>query len=93
MAIIESTFGLPNARLALLAFTDESNWNTGRFRAVAAVSLPVSEEGQLRERLKGVLRVESLSELKWERVGRAVEPPAQRTPCWGWLWTPLAAEA
>jgi hypothetical protein len=62
-------FGPPAATPSHLAFTDESNWNTGRFRAVAAVSLPAAQHGQLTRDVAQIALRERLTELKWNRVG------------------------
>lgn len=65
----KATVPVPTATTRFLAFTDESNWNTGRFRAVAALSLPASEQAGLERELNRILGREGLRELKWTRVG------------------------
>lgn len=70
MTPLRTPVGPVRASRSLLAFTDESNWNKGQFRAVAALSLPANEHHALKPELQAILKREGLTELKWERVGR-----------------------
>ena len=50
-------------------FSDESRHTQGRYRSIAAVSLPASCVVSLTKNLKGVLGFEKRRELKWHGVG------------------------
>ena len=50
-------------------FSDESRHTQGRYRSIAAVSLPASSVVPLTERLKDVLGFAKRRELKWHGVG------------------------
>ena len=50
-------------------FSDESRYDQGRFRSIAAVSMPVAAVPRLTARLAQTLRGSGLQELKWNRLG------------------------
>lgn len=50
-------------------FSDESRYDQGRFRSIAAVSLPAVDVPLLSSRLFESLQVFGLPELKWSRLG------------------------
>lgn len=52
------------------AFADESRYSEGRFRCIAAVSLPADAVVPLSRRLEDVVRNAELTELKWSELGR-----------------------
>jgi len=71
-----------------LAFSDESQYNTGRFRAIAAVSV---DAGRVSEHSKSLARLISEAgcrELKWEKVRTARDREAVLA-CFRWLFQQL----
>ncbi len=52
-------------------FSDESRHTEGRYRSLAAVSLPAGEVSAVTELLQNVLQTESYGELKWRNIRRA----------------------
>ena len=50
-------------------FSDESRYDQGRFRSIAAVSLPAAAVSTLSARLAETLEASGLPELKWSRLG------------------------
>jgi hypothetical protein len=50
-------------------FSDESRYDHGRFRSIAAVSLPAGAVVELSARLADALDAADLSELKWSNLG------------------------
>ena len=59
----------PVADMEYGVFSDESRYDRGRFRSIAAVSLPAGLVPQLTEQLTLSLREYGISELKWTRLG------------------------
>jgi len=56
-----------------VVFSDESRHTQGRFRSIAAVSLPASPRSyfvELNNKLKGILKCGTKHELKWRNIGR-----------------------
>ena len=51
------------------AFSDESRHTEGRYRSIAAVSLPAKLVVSLSDRFKELLQLGRRRELKWGRVG------------------------
>ena len=51
------------------SFTDESRHMEGRYRSIAAVSLPAELVVEMSEKLAGVIDSEKRRELKWGGVG------------------------
>jgi len=58
----------PSLPITHLAFVDESNWNTGRFRALGAISLKTEDYGHVTEEISKLLKESGVSELKWSKV-------------------------
>ena len=52
-------------------FSDESRHTEGRYRSLAAVSLPAGEVGAVTELLQNALQTDSYGEFKWRNVRRA----------------------
>ena len=52
-------------------FSDESRHTEGRYRSLAAVSLPAGEVGAVTELLRNALQPDSYGELKWRNIRRA----------------------
>ena len=51
-----------------LAFVDESHWNTGRYRALGAISLKANVYTTLCEESSKLLKESDVRELKWSKV-------------------------
>lgn len=49
-------------------YSDESNWNKGRYRSIGAVSVPVGTRDLLADRLSQILADHGISEAKWQDV-------------------------
>jgi hypothetical protein len=54
-----------------VAFADESQYNTGRYRAVALVSVPYALSSGARDALQEILRTSGMYEFKWSRLSGA----------------------
>jgi len=57
-----------NSPITHFAFVDESNWNTGRFRALGAVSLKTDAYTILSGKISKLLEESNVIELKWSKV-------------------------
>ena len=54
-----------------LAFADESHWNTGRYRALALVTLEAQRQPGLEQAIQGILLQHGFTgELKWSKIDR-----------------------
>lgn len=51
-----------------IAYADEANWNQGRYRAVAAISLPKSSEAALARRAQDLLSESDVTEFAWKHL-------------------------
>ncbi|HEX9122299.1 MAG TPA: hypothetical protein VF984_02915 [Actinomycetota bacterium] len=56
-----------------VAYADESNWNVGRYRSVATVTVPASEHDRIVDRCRGLLDESSVAELSWKDLKGARE--------------------
>ncbi len=54
-----------------LAFSDESNYNTGRYRGLGLVSLPAAIAQKLISEIEQSLQKSNVSELKWKKIKNA----------------------
>ncbi|AMW31988.1 DUF3800 domain-containing protein [Fervidobacterium islandicum] len=54
------------------AFCDESNWNQGRFRSIAMVSVPAKEFQGIQRDFKEILTTNGKQEFKWKKIHDAV---------------------
>jgi Protein of unknown function (DUF3800) len=54
-----------------VAFADETGYNTGRFRGVAAISLALVDEPAITSTIRRLLDESNVSELKWSKVSSA----------------------
>lgn len=54
-----------------VAYADESRYNVGRFRSVAAVSLPRTEEGPVTAEFTDLLQSSDVEELSWKKLTSA----------------------
>lgn len=50
------------------AYSDESQYNVGRYRGLGLVTTPVAEAPALSAELRGLLAASGMSELKWEKI-------------------------
>lgn len=64
-------------RVTHVGFSDESNWNTGRFRSLGLVTAPLDHL----EDLERKARASSVAELKWSRLTGARERSAALSMC------------
>ncbi|MEJ5349032.1 MAG: DUF3800 domain-containing protein [Desulfosoma sp.] len=56
-----------------VGFSDESNWNKGRFRSLGLVTVPVDALDDLNRELNDVLVQSTISEFKWAKLRQARE--------------------
>jgi hypothetical protein len=56
-----------------VAYADESNWNVGRYRSVATVTVLGSEHDRIVDRIRGLLDESSVVELSWKDLKGAKE--------------------
>lgn len=54
-----------------IAYSDESSWNVGRYRAVAAISVPEAQATQTNLRISSVLKDSGVNEFAWKKVADA----------------------
>jgi len=50
------------------AYSDEAQYNFGRYRGLGLVTLPIAEAAPLSDELRGLLAESGMSELKWEKI-------------------------
>ena len=50
------------------AYSDEAQYNFGRYRGLGLVTLPIAEVTPLSDELRGLLAESGMSELKWEKI-------------------------
>lgn len=50
------------------AYSDEAQYNFGRYRGLGVVTLPITEATALSDELRGLLAASGMSELKWEKI-------------------------
>ncbi len=61
------------SRITHVAFSDESYWNIGRYRALGLVTMPYENVTELEEEIRTLLNDSGLSEFKWKRLSGARE--------------------
>jgi hypothetical protein len=67
-----AVYGIFNSDMAShLAFSDETQYNAGRFRAIGVFTVEASRADQLRQEIRQILMESQITELKWERVRSA----------------------
>lgn len=54
-----------------ITFSDETQHNVGRYKAIAAVTVPFAEVERLQAELAVIIKTANLSEMKWEKVRNA----------------------
>lgn len=67
-----------------IGFADESNWNTGRFRSLGMVTLPMNFLEVMEREVRQLLRESQIREFKWKNLGGARERFAAEKLC---QWT------
>lgn len=60
-------------RVTHVGFSDESNWNKGRFRSLGLVTAPLDVVADLQSEIKARLQGSDVSEFKWSELGGARE--------------------
>lgn len=56
-----------------VGFSDESNWNTGRFRSLGLVTCPIKYLDELQIQLQSLMQESSILEFKWTNLRGAKE--------------------
>lgn len=56
-----------------VGFSDESNWNTGRFRSLGLVTAPLEYLDGLARELRHLLEESDMAEFKWKKLDGAKE--------------------
>lgn len=64
---------MSGAAVTHVGFSDESNWNTGRFRSLGLVTCAIASLDELETELRNLLKESSISEFKWKGLGGARE--------------------
>jgi hypothetical protein len=64
-----------------IGFSDESHWNTGRFRSLGLVTLSISELQGIENRTRALLKESDIQEFKWKKVDGAKERFAAEKMC------------
>ena len=60
-------------RITHVGFSDESNWNSGRFRSLSLVTLPIEVLATASEELRNLLNDSGVTEFKWKKLRGARE--------------------
>lgn len=60
--------GEPERAPTHAAYSDEAQYNFGRYRGLGMVTLPIAEAAALSEELRALLASSGMSELKWEKI-------------------------
>ncbi len=68
-------------KITHIGFSDESNWNVGRFRSLSLVTIPVEGLVSLSEELCELLNQSDIREFKWKRLRGARERFAALKMC------------
>lgn len=72
---------MSEARVTHVGFSDESHWNTGRFRSLGLVTTPLGVALELEEKLRGILEKSGVPEFKWKKLDGAKERFAAIAMC------------
>lgn len=72
---------MKRAPVTHVGFSDESNWNKGRFRSLGLVTCPLSSLKELEAELRDLLIGSGVSEFKWHNLGGARERSAAEKMC------------
>ncbi|ABY35032.1 MAG TPA: DUF3800 domain-containing protein [Chloroflexus aurantiacus] len=72
---------MTNQTITHIGFSDESNWNTGRFRSLGLVTLPICHLDSFNRELCSLLRESQIHEFKWNKVNGAKERFAAQKMC------------
>jgi hypothetical protein len=64
-----------------IGFSDESNWNIGRFRSLGLVTTPKEHLGHLTHEMRQVLTDSGMTEFKWSKLKGARERFAAQKIC------------
>ncbi|TFE65720.1 DUF3800 domain-containing protein [Methylacidiphilum caldifontis] len=69
------------SRITHVGFADESHWNTGRFRSIGMVTIPLSFLENMEYCLRQMLSESDISEFKWKKLDGAKERFAAEKLC------------
>lgn len=72
---------MDRAQITHVGFSDESNWNKGRFRSLGLVSCRLASLENLEAKLRHVLEESKVSEFKWQKLRTAKERFAAEKMC------------
>jgi len=64
-----------------VGYSDESNWNTGRFRSLGLISAPIACSTVFEKELQGLLKELNITEFSWKRMDSAKEWLAAQRLC------------
>jgi len=70
-----------SAGVTHIGFSDESNWNTGRFRSIGLVTTTVAALDDLNQQLTQLLAESDVREFKWQKLQGARERFAAKKMC------------
>lgn len=68
-------------RLTHLGFSDESNWNQGRYRSIALVTMAAQDAEAIEASVQAILQESNVRELKWHKVSSAKDRFAAEKVC------------
>jgi len=68
-------------RITHVGFSDESNWNRGRFRSLGLVTMPLDALDDVSQRLEQLLAESGVKEFKWNNLGGVKEQVAAVKMC------------
>jgi len=64
-----------------VGFSDESNWNVGRFRSLGLVTAPIAYVDELETELRRLLETSNVREFKWKSLDGAKQRFAAKKMC------------
>ncbi len=64
-----------------VGFSDESNWNKGRFRSLGLVTIPVDQLNHCNDEVRYLLKESGIAEFKWKELAGAKERFAAEKLC------------
>lgn len=70
-----------SASITHIGFSDESNWNTGRFRSLGLVTVPSNCLAHIENELRQTLKESDIKEFKWKWLNGARERFAAQKMC------------
>lgn len=72
-SVFKGTLIVSEPIITHVGFSDESNWNQGRFRSLGLITTPMHQLKALEDETKRLLHESNMKEFKWKKLGGAKE--------------------